>query len=341
MRSLVMPRFIIGAVVACLVAGCGPSVTAAPRASSATSATARPSASTLASQAATTPSASARSAPTCRLPVLVPTESGSTEPPGGWVTFPGGQFERDSSSRVAATNHLPSYDWPLHKWIPVESVNLSPDGTQYILDEQPGAIGTLYLVDASTGARRLIYSTTDYRRVVSYTSKGIYLTDSGINPSPGLWLLDPVTGAIRELPGSDQDPNWMLVGTDAAWTVTGIPGVSGQTVLRLDLATGAVSTWYQSPLPVGLLAVSDQGYPLITLLGDTVRVGLLVANGHFNELQFPQGSDSAGSAYAGGSQIWLPLQRGRGVALYTGPTEVQAFSTETGPYSFTVAGSCS
>ncbi len=242
---------------------------------------------------------------------------------------------------VTATNHEPSYDWPLRRWVPVESVDVAPDGTQYLLDEQPGSLGALYLVDALTGAKRPIYSTSDYRRVIAYTGRGIFLSDTGINPSPGLWLLNPATGTATLVPGSDHNPAWMLVGADAAWTVTGVPGVSGESVLRLDLASGQVTTWYQTPLPVGLLALDGQDRPLISLLGDTLRIGLLQDQNHFKEIDLPAGVQSAGSAFTAASQTWLPLQRDEGIALFTGSQTVQIFKTQTGPYAFTVAGGCS
>ncbi len=210
----------------------------------------------------------------------------------------------------------------------------------YLLDEQPGALGTLYLVDARTGIRRAIYSTAAYRRVIAYTSHGIYLTDTGISPSPGLWLLDPESGIVRLIPGSEHDPAWMLVGADAAWTVTGVPGISGETVLRLDLTRKQVRSWYHSSLPVGLLALDGKGRPLISLLGDTLSVGLLQDVNRFQELHLSGGAQSAGSALTAASQTWLPLQRDEGVALVTGGTTVQMFKTQTGPYAFTVAGGC-
>jgi len=39
----------------------------------------------------------------CRLPVISPYNPGV--PPGGWITFPGGQFERDPASALAAERH--------------------------------------------------------------------------------------------------------------------------------------------------------------------------------------------------------------------------------------------
>lgn len=278
----------------------------------------------------------------CRLPVLVPTSFPSSEPPGGWVTFPSGSFVRDPTSSANPVNHQPSYDWAMHRWVPVESVNVSPDGRHYVNDQQPGAIGKIDLVDAATGASRTIYTTSGYRRVVAYAPEGIYLTDTGINPSPGLWLLDPATGAVRLIPGSDQHPSWFLVGHGAAWTVVGVPGPlgSGEQLLRLDLGTAQTTTWYASQLPLGLVALDRDGHPLISLLTDPVSVALLDSPNHLQQLEFPSGVAFSGDAYATPSRVWLSLQHDEGVALFTGGRTVKVFKPQTGPYSFTVAGDC-
>lgn len=254
------------------------------------------------------------------------------------MTFPGGEYTRDPSSPTDVVNHEPSYDWPLKRWLPVESVNTSPDGNFYVLNQLPGVpFGTIYLVNVTTSVRRVIFSSPAYRRVVAYTSKGIYLTDTGINPGPGLWLLDPATGAVRLIPGSEHNAGWTLVGAREAWTVSGF---STQTVLRLDLDTGQITNWYQSSLPMVLTAINSQGLPIIKVLGDSVKMGLLQRSEQFQEFHLPAGVDFWGEASAEASRIWLPLQRDGGVAIFTGDPAVQVLKTQTGSSAFSIAGDC-
>jgi hypothetical protein len=236
-------------------------------------------------------------------------------------------------------NHEPSYDWPLKRWLPVESVNVSPDGNNYVLDQLPGApFGTIYLVNVTTGVRRVIFSSPVYRRVVAYTAEGIYLTDTGINPGPGLWLLDPATGAVHLVAGSEHNPGWTLVGAGEAWTISGF---TTQTVLRLDLGTGQVTNWYQSSVPMVLAAIDRQGLPIIKVLGDSVKMGLLQGPEQYQEFHLPSGLDFWGEASAEASRVWLPLQHAGGVAVFTGDPTVQVLKTGTGSYAFSIAGTCS
>src|SRR5947208_5293238 len=266
----------------------------------------------------------ASSAIRCRLPVLVP-RSGGTVPLGGLVNLPGGEFARDPESLPEIMNHAPGYDWPLRRWLPVESVNVSPDGSLYVLDQLPGTpIGAIYLVNVATGTRRMIFSSPDYRRVVAYRKEGIYLTDNGIEPDPGLWLLDPDAGTARRLPGSQRNSGWKVLGARSAWSLS---GNSSQTVLRLDLVSGQVASWYQSSLPLDLAAVDDQDFPVVKVLGDPVAMGRLTGPNQLQEFHLPAGMGFSGDAYAAGSQIWLPLQRDEGLAVFTGDPVVQVLKT--------------
>ena len=303
-----------------------------------------------AASSGTTPATSPASSPTisCRLPVLVPITSGSTEPLGGWVTFPGGQYERDPTSRVSVVNHVPSYDWPLKRWVPVESASVSPDGTSYVLWDLPQQVGDFIMVEVATGQRRTIFASPEveaqrsawemmgYRRVLEYTREGIYIGDSGIMPKPGLWLLDAVTGKVRLLPGTDQ--NYWQVAGGAAWTRVDDP--SSQTIRRLDLTTGQIADWYRFSLSAQptLITVDAHGAPVIRTIGND-KVGLISEPGKFKELQIPSGLE-IWSAQLAEPGLWLPLRWGKGVALYTREHGVQLFPTGTGPYSFTLAGGC-
>src|SRR5258705_11798566 len=69
---------------------------------------------------------------TCRLPVT--SASTADEPPGGWVTFPGGAFVRDPASLlVRQATGLISYDRAIGAWVPADPEQVAPNGTSYVL----------------------------------------------------------------------------------------------------------------------------------------------------------------------------------------------------------------
>ncbi len=97
-----------------------------------------------------TVSPDARASLSCRLPVISPTTPGDPVP-GGWITFPSGNFERDPASLpIRLQAHVPSYDRAIKAWLPVEYRYVAPSGASYILTGDPS--GSWTVVDlASAG----------------------------------------------------------------------------------------------------------------------------------------------------------------------------------------------
>jgi hypothetical protein len=233
---------------------------------------------------------------------------------------------RDPASAIEIPNQtLPSYDWPLKRWVPVDSVNVSPDGSAY-LDRG-------YLVDAATGTKRVLSSTPLPGDIVAFTSEGIYLSNRGIQPAPGLWILDPATGTVRMVHGSERNAGWSLVSHGAAWAVAEFP--PSQTVLRLDLTSGQVTTWYHFPAPGNLQTIDTRGEPIVSLLGDTSKIGMVTGPEQFSEMRLPV---DAFDAYLAEPGIWLPLRGRTGIELYTPEKGVRLLSTTAEIIG--VAGGC-
>ena len=121
---------------ACGGASAGTAVQGSPSASispSAFSSTPTPSRSPVATpKTSPSPVISSTATLRCRLPISA--TANANEPPGGWITFPGGKFVRDPASlRNRSGSHLPSYDRAIGAWVPVEYENVSPDGSSYVL----------------------------------------------------------------------------------------------------------------------------------------------------------------------------------------------------------------
>lgn len=296
----------------------------------------------------------------CRIPVMLSTLSGDI--PGGWVTFPGGTFQPDQSSNIPRqpNNELISYDRAFNRWIPATWDHISPDGRRYAVATGSG----VDLVDVATGQRRAMAmpQVNGSWWVIVFNSQGVYLTLMGGEsaPEPGLWLLNPDSGLVRKLDGTQSF--WSQVDSRAAWVV--IPITGGWELRRLDLQTGVVSTELTVPfhgsVPGGdqqleLISLDAQGRPLV-LERDWPephpwQIGFLTATEHLQPVQFPDewpvGSTPAmnGKGRVKGqllsSGIWLTGELSfAGLAFLPNATSVVRQLT-TGPDNiFAISGGC-
>jgi hypothetical protein len=291
-----------------------------------------------------------RSTLQCRLPVISPAEPGV--PPGGWITFPGGQFERDPASLpIRLQAHVPSYDRAVKAWVPVEYRYVHPSGTRYILtnDSSLPDAGAFYLVDVKTGTRRMVLPDGPAQApgswtVVDFASSGVYLWSAGIQTIPGLWLLDPETGNVRLVDGSHY---WRMVANGVAWALDPEPSSGSnqkQGVYRLDIASGHVERWYQTDLPasglspISMLSPDADGHVLI-VIGDQAppRLGVLTGPDQLQLLALPPDFPRIGAGYLQNPGVWLALGGG-GLALYTTAGGARIMTRETD--IFDIAGGC-
>ena len=287
----------------------------------------------------------------CRLPVISPYTPGV--PPGGWITFPVGLFERDPASlRNRLQAHVPSYDRAIKAWLPVEYRYVAPSGASYILtgDLSLPDAGAFYLVDVKTGTRRQVLGSNGPPQapgswtVVDFASSGVYLWSAGIQPVPGLWLLDPATGKVRLIDGSHY---WNMIANGVAWALDPYPSSGSsqkQGVFRLDIASGQVERWYEAdltaagPSPISMLSPDSDGHVLIEIGGDSApRLGLVVGPGQFRPLDVPVGFPVVNEGYLRNPGVWLAL-RGGGLALYTASDGVRIMTRQID--IFEVAGGC-
>lgn len=281
----------------------------------------------------------------CHLPVTSPTTAGDPVP-GGWITFPGGNFERDPASLpIRLQAHVPSYDRAIKSWVPVESRYVDPSGGSYILTGDPSIphANAFYLVDVKTGTRRMVLDgngppgAEGSWTVVAFAAAGVYLWSAGIQTSPGLWLLDPATGKVHLVDGSHY---WRMVADGVAWALdpqgTG-PGVK-QGVYRLDIASGHVERWFETDGPISMLSPDTDGHVLVVIGADSSpQLGLLVGPDHFQRLAVPPDFPAVADGYLQHPGVWLVLRRG-GLALYTAADGVRIMTRQTDV--FDVAGGC-
>jgi hypothetical protein len=227
------------------------------------------------------PTASAVPESLCRLPIDT-SPSGGT---GAFLTIPrdpntakvlGTAPEpppQDSTSRVTLPNgQAPTalaYDWPYRVWLPVSPNWVSPDGSWYTYVDTGARV---HAVDVATRADRLLSSSTT-RVIINTANDGVYVAtrDPKQLTVSGLSLLSR-DGTERQLAANGV---WVFVDAGVAWEVANEAGgpapqptpgrgwdsVSGSILHRMDLSTGAVTTWFRSMFR--LLTVDRSGHPIV------------------------------------------------------------------------------
>jgi hypothetical protein len=204
----------------------------------------------------------------CRLPVFA-------GPPGsgGFIVFPGGTFIADPKSAVALPTPTPgapspppnaygpppsslSYDAAFSKWLPVPSFQVSPDGSRYAF----ASASSIYVVDVASGSLSEIGDGQAWT-IVSVQAAGVYASQ----PSKGgLWRV-PFTGAPVQITSAGF---WQAASSKAAYgTVTSaVPQGATNSIIRLDLQTGAVTNWFTRPDTITtIIGLNTNGLPIMSV----------------------------------------------------------------------------
>ena len=302
-----------GPVVRDLIPGASSSSSASPRPSPSitNSATPPPSASPTAVGGANLP---------CRLPLdLSGTAAFATIPASGPVNglAPQANVSIDPSGHPKLPDGedptFVSYHWGLQKWLPAKREWISPDGSRYAYSDRKGA---LHVVDAASGQDRILNS-DQFWAVIDFQAEGIYVAGiSGPSTTPGgLWLIDPANASVRQIQGSGP---WQAVGYGQAWelivTQPSVPvpspqlplvqdGLFGNTLVRLDLATGKTMTIYTSAgTEFRLVGIDADGDPVLLDLSSFASPLVIVsAPGRTNST----GSGAWTNALVDGNRTWF------------------------------------
>jgi hypothetical protein len=287
----------------------------------------------------------------CRLPVITWTQTAQgQEPTEGFMTYPGGQFTSDASGavvldgtryRTTAQPYLYGggpgagwYDWPMGRWLPARRQSVSPDGLHYA---DGNGFGAIHVVDVATGTDRTFKAPDGPDTVLYYAKEGVYFNHAYEGPpGPGLWLLDPTSGAVQTV---FSDKSVDAVGGFAAWLLDVNPadphpvfsqyigGNMPNEVLRRDLNGGPTVRWFYQPgKSVTVTGFDYEKHPLIvaeTLRSpDTVQVWQVPAanQGHLlysgTQLAYTVADDHG---------IWFSDDQG--ISLYTPAHGLQKVSS--------------
>jgi hypothetical protein len=220
-----------------------------------------------------------------------------TDGKGGFVTLPAGTFRPDPKF-LTGGNASFTYDRPFSRWLGVADARytaylergygwrtnllgvgawVSPDGARYAFTDYvfspppspaqgpiaPSGRTRIHLVDLATGNSRMLADVNGLYGIVAYVPEGIYLYWN-LQSFSGLWLVDPATGSFSEV---NREGFWQYVGGGAAWAAStsydsAQPLVQGR-ILRLDLKTRAITTWFSGPDPnLHLVGLDNEGHPI-------------------------------------------------------------------------------
>jgi hypothetical protein len=262
----------------------------------------------------------------CRLPIYAG-GPGS----GGFIVFPGGTFVADPRSAVTAPSPSPgtaspapaqygpgyagwwgtTYDAKFAKWLPVPWAWVSPDGSHYAYPLN----GDIYVQSVSGGAQLDLGEGQKFS-VLDVENNGVYATQP---PQAGLWFL-PFSGATKQITTTGF---WQAASHGAAYgtATSAVPQGVTNTVLKLDLATGASTPFFSQPGGQSMVTGFDaQGRPTVQV-NYTNGVALFIATGPetytaiagltyggYNPNPFPQGppiADAHGLWFSVGNFIVL------------------------------------
>ena len=310
------------------------------------------------SATATSPTASASAAVTpapqamaCKLPVVTDTDA-------GWVTFPGGSYQPDPKANVSLPHgsSFPlskSYDKAVERWLPVPRDQISPDGKHYAYADLPAVDGTpVHVVDLPSGASHAFNPgapPTDNSWVaVDYENEGVYLTAQPNGPAPlvGLWLLDPSNGVVKPI---DTSHSWQYISGGGAWgtsdALTGHGPGPGSRLVRMDLKTGAIVSWYKrTDVEFTVAGADGSGHPILQITKTSAMQLIVITAANAAAILFP----APGTAIPSLSNIVHPVTDAHGIwfgdtggsiSLYTPATGIKKLA-QVGSGDVTAGGGC-
>ena len=225
----------------------------------------------------------------CRLPARL-------EPAGsaGFLDLSTGLFVEDGSAPKGG-----SYSWAAQRWLPVPYNQVAPDGLHYAQVEDGGS-GTnrIHVVDVAAGTDRVLLKDGPWY-VSDYAREGVYIEKRNTAANYGLWLLEPVTGAVSQI--LPERVVGLTLGGGAGWVEDVVSeGPAARAVYRVDLQTGARTLWFMRSSPFAVYYASDG-------VGDAiVSWESVTPNDHATEL-------------------WLLSKPQDGVLLYSGSHEGEPF----------------
>ena len=241
------------------------------------------------------------------------------------------------------------YDRAYSRWLPVSRNAVSPDGTHYAFTDRPAFDGknpptgaTLHVVAVETGVELAFdggYWLAPYI-VLDYAAEGIYLITAYEGPPVGLWLMNPATGAVKQVAvlsdvqGSAGNKSFW-VGSVNPSDPNPIPGMGGtpDQIERLNLVDGSRVVWLYRPDSMVTFAGQDlAGHPIVSISGEDGRstelLLLLDPSSQRTILTTAVTPASLGGAIADSHGIWFGSPDG--IYLYSEANGLHKVSNQPG-----------
>ncbi len=248
----------------------------------------------------------------------------------GFITFPSGTVSVDPSG-----NRGKYYDRAYSRWLPVARSAVSADGKAYAYIDFNQTQFVLHIVSVASGKDLAVkLSSQDFSGqpdVFDYSADGIYLINRFEHLLAGLWLVNPVTGSIRQV-SRDLFPQ-LSAGNGIMWTQVVNPadpnpvqtgtsiGTLPNEIDRVDLRTGTRTEWlYEPGRGLVVLGLDSRGLPLISSVGSwsaDVSAQLLMVAMPNSPTSIAKGvlTQSIGGGITDAHGTWFSGQRG--IYLYT------------------------
>ena len=240
------------------------------------------------------PSPSTAAAP-CRLPVWWGEATGLGVH-GAFVTVPGGavtdagtipQPPQLTPTLLSSYYRGATYLAKTGTWVGVSGTVLSPGGDRMVYPTYTGPPDTyeVHLLTLATGAERVLQRGADQYIPIAFEAGWIYLVRPVANKGDvpeNLYRLNPAGGTPELIKGNHRHAfpwAWAVIADGAAWgfEMRGEDTSHHYAILRLDLATHAVTEWFDGPADMDL-----------SIQGVDTRHRLYVASlDHLNRIDLP------------------------------------------------------
>jgi hypothetical protein len=206
------------------------------------------------------------SATTCKLAVIAGTHGqGSGPQQAGFLSLPGSTF-----APAPGAGDGMFYDRPLKRWVPAGPPALAANGLAYAFVDGDTRVSRLHLVDLITGGDVVLASGGPWRVAgvepdAVYVMLIEYMETQAYGELPighGLWRVPRAGGPPVELTRDSR--GWEVLG-GAAWGGGSTLDVAGgpNDIVRLDLSTGKVKTWFAPGKRSFVIAVDRGGAPIV------------------------------------------------------------------------------
>jgi hypothetical protein len=245
---------------------------------------------------------------TCRLPVVTSPVEGSAGVTlhGGFMAFPTAQLAEDPAGTIlsrkveadfatTATPVLygdgvvPFYDRAQSRWVPAQASQSLADGSAYAYTTYNVQTGlfTAFVVDVASGSSRSFKLPSMWDPYVAdFGAAGAYILSGSAlgGPGEGVWLLDPGTGATKQLVllhsvWAVRDGYAWVARFDSRDKTVWPPSelAPANSLVRIDLATGAETIWfYRAGSYPWMLGLDSYGRPVVSLGGNQGNEVLLI-----------------------------------------------------------------